>query len=747
MLSMTIRSFFFLSIFVLFLGTGFAQNDTWCAVMMEGSFAQTYDHSEDFPQTFIKEQWNKGQYITDITYANNEWYVVTSKNDYTQQAYYKDKKFPGTWIEKKWKEGFDITKTAYGGNTWVVVMSKGASLTQESWGKHKSFDDIKQYIRKHWKGGKDIINVSYGNGEWVATLANGGDYYEQVYNAGKKFPVDWVNEKYAEGKHITNLAYGEGFWIVVMSKHAKEYKERYIVSKSLPKDFIQYQWNNGRRIKALHFNYERDLTASFNEYFNAGVDASNAGNQDLAIYYYTEALKVNPKHSTAYNNRAWSKYLNGQCPGALVDADKSIELKPTEYNYHTRAAIYNCLGRCREALNDFNTAINVASKKEGYYYADRAKTRVCLGNIADAIADYNKAIALDPTNSSKYQSAVTALEQKRKEKEKPTITWDYPYNTFVSTTEGTYKVKACIHSDATIKSSKLYVNGQTFVSRGFGVDKDCTQSILETVQLRSGKNTLEIVVETAYATVRSEKRVIEYKASKGGHYHALLIGVEDYDDFAINNLERPIDDCEKLRKTLIEQYTFESEDIYLLNNPTKEAILEQLIYLQERLTKNDQLLIFYSGHGMVKNEIGYWLPSDAKQDSRVKWFSNSELRDYVNSIKTQHTLIIADACFSGSIFTGGYRDVTEFACAEMEKVPSRRAMTSGANTVVPDNSVFFKYLIKKLEENDASCLSAETLYTKVKPAVIYNSPNNHIPQFGVLPQTGDEGGNFIFRKR
>jgi hypothetical protein len=74
-------------------------------------------------------------------------------------------------------------------------------------------------------------------------------------------------------------------------------------------------------------------------------------------------------------------------------------------------------------------------------------------------------------------------------------------------------------------------------------------------------------------------------------------------------------------------------------------------------------------------------------------------------------------------------------------------MTSGANTIVPDESIFFKYLSQKLKENTTSCLSAETLYSKIKPAVIYNSPNNHIPQFGVLPQAGDEGGNFIFRKR
>jgi tetratricopeptide (TPR) repeat protein len=727
-----------------------AQNNSWCAVMMEGDFAQTYDHSKDFPSKFIESKWRENQYVSDLTYANGEWYVVTSALGYTQQAYYKDKQFPGDWIEQKWKEDFDITKVVFGGDFWVVVMSKGAGLTSESWGKRSTFDEIKEFIRGKWNDGKDIISLAYGNGEWVAVLAKGADYDNQTYNWGTEFPTSWVNEKYKEGRHITSLAYGDGVWLVAMSEHSQSYKERYMVSADYPSSFIDYQWNDGKRIKALHFNYEKDLKSSFDEYFNLGIAAANEEKHDLAIYYYTEALKIDPNNSTAYNNLAWSKYLNGQCPGALADADKSIQLDPTEYNYHTRASIYICLGRCREALTDLNKTIEIAAQKEGYYYADRAKARVCLGNEEDAIEDYDKAIALDPTNASKYRAEKDKLEKKNKENEKPTITWDYPHNDFVSSTQPTYNVKACIHSEAKIKSLKLYLNGQTFVSRGLGVDSDCTENINEQVKLVNGKNELEIVVETDNTTVRSEKRTIEYKSAGGsgsGNYHALLIGVENYDDFSMNDLEKPIDDCEALQKTLTEKYTFQPGDVHVLKNPKKEQILEKLIYLQERLTSKDNLLIFYSGHGVVKNEIGYWLPSDSEKDSRMKWFSNSELRDYVNGIKTMHTLVIADACFSGSIFTGGYRDITEFACDEMEKIPSRRAMTSGANTVVPDNSIFFQYLVKKLDENDESCLSAETLYTKVKPAVIYNSPNNHIPQFGVMPQAGDEGGNFIFRKR
>ncbi|MBL4649839.1 MAG: hypothetical protein JKY03_08910, partial [Aureispira sp.] len=148
---MKTKLFLILSIFFLFgLTKAQTQNNTWCAVLMEGSYSQTYDNSPEFPKTFIKTQWDKGQYITDLTYGNGEWYVVTSSTAYTQQAYFKDKKFPGDWVEKKWKEGFDITKVAYGSNVWVVIMSKGAGLTNESWGKRGSFKGIKEFILGKW---------------------------------------------------------------------------------------------------------------------------------------------------------------------------------------------------------------------------------------------------------------------------------------------------------------------------------------------------------------------------------------------------------------------------------------------------------------------------------------------------------------------------------------------------------------------------------------------------------------------
>jgi tetratricopeptide (TPR) repeat protein len=735
---------------ILFASTtfSFAQNDSWCVVMTKAGHPESYDHSSSFPSDFISKQWKKGQYITEMTYDGTNWWAVTSdRPGFTQQTYKRSKSFPNDFIDTKWGEGFDITSVEYGANEWVVIMTKGAGYSGETWGKRGSFEEIKNFIKTKWNDQKDIIDITYGNGEWVAVLAYGADYDKQTYHWSSEFPSSWVNEKHTQGYNITSLTYGEGQWIVVMSKYSTARSEQYFTAGYFPSKFIEQQWSAGKRISFLHYNYEKDLNASFDEFMAAGNEAANKNDHDLAIYYYTEAIKVRPNDATAYNNRAWSKYLLEQCQGALTDVSKSISLAANEFNYHTRGAINLCLGRCHDASNDFAKAIQKATKKDAFYYGDHGLALECLGDYDAAIAEYKKALSIDPNNKT-YRSALAVVEDKVNESAPPTVTWDYPYKSYAASDQPNYNIKACIHSKSDIAGIQVFVNGKSFNSRGFGVEDDCTESVNQDIKLQPGKNVVEIVVKTSKHTTRSEKRTIEYKAKESsGNYHALIIAVENYDDFSIRDLEKPIEDAEKLQEVLTKEYTFEPGDVHMLKNPTKEQILEKLIYLQEHLDDDDNLLVYYSGHGIVKNDVGYWLPSNAKNDSRIQWLSNAEIRDYMNGMEARHTLIIADACFSGSIFTGGFRDFEEFACEEMAKLKSRRAMTSGANTVVPDNSVFFKYLVKKLEENNASCLSAENLYSKIKPAVIYNSPNNHVPQFGVLPQVGDEGGNFVFKRR
>lgn len=233
-----------------------------------------------------------------------------------------------------------------------------------------------------------------------------------------------------------------------------------------------------------------------------------------------------------------------------------------------------------------------------------------------------------------------------------------------------------------------------------------------------------------------------------GKYYALLIAVNDYTSGEISNLDYPARDAEAFGRVLSEHYTFEKENIFLLKNPTQGDIIVSLEKLSEMITPEDNLLIFYAGHGYwdKKGRIGYWLPSDATRKNTVNWFRNSTLRDFIGSIESRHTLLIADACFSGAILKT--RDAFPEVTGGIERLydlPSRKAMTSGVLEEVPDESVFLRYLLKRLEENSDRFLSSEFLFSSFKPAVLNNSST--VPQFGVIQNVGDEGGDFIFIRR
>lgn len=232
-----------------------------------------------------------------------------------------------------------------------------------------------------------------------------------------------------------------------------------------------------------------------------------------------------------------------------------------------------------------------------------------------------------------------------------------------------------------------------------------------------------------------------------GRYYALIIGINEYEDPSVNDLDAPIRDATALYSILTTSYSFSQEDITFLKNPTRAEIIDALDHLERAVTPNDNLLIFYAGHGHWDEEghKGYWLPSDASYLSTANWFRNSSLTGYISSIRSKHTLLIADACFAGSIFKTRAAFNTTRAVARLYDMPSRKAMTSGTLKEVPDQSVFVRYLMKRLEENQEDYLPSEQLFFSLKTAVLNNSEN--VPQYGEVQNAGDEGGDFIFVRK
>lgn len=233
-----------------------------------------------------------------------------------------------------------------------------------------------------------------------------------------------------------------------------------------------------------------------------------------------------------------------------------------------------------------------------------------------------------------------------------------------------------------------------------------------------------------------------------GKYYALIIGINNYSDPEINTLDYCVRDAETFYNTLTARYTFEKENVRLLQNATNADIVKALDFFSKTVRPTDNFLIFYAGHGVwnTTSEIGFWLPSDARKNSKFAWFRNSTLRDYLREINSKHTLLITDACFGGSIFKtrAAFLDAP-LAINKLYELPSRKAMTSGTLTEVPDQSAFLKYLIDRLDKNDEKYLSSEQLFSSFRIAVINNS--NVIPQFGEIRDVGDEGGDFIFIRK
>jgi hypothetical protein len=245
---------------------------------------------------------------------------------------------------------------------------------------------------------------------------------------------------------------------------------------------------------------------------------------------------------------------------------------------------------------------------------------------------------------------------------------------------------------------------------------------------------------------KSAEMPVENTAQR--HNYALLIAIDDYQDPALASLSEPIKDATKLKEVLVSQYTFDPADVTMLINPTFEEIHVEFDGLTKKVTAQDNLLIFYAGHGYFddKTSIGYWLPSDAESKNRAKWFRNSSLVENIGAINSKHTLLIADACFSGGIFkTRAAINNADPDIANMMRRASRKALTSGSLTTVPDKSVFMKYLIKYLQENKNKYLSSEDIYDDVRIAMRNNA--NTKPQYGEIQNVGDEGGTFVLIRK
>jgi TolB-like protein len=240
--------------------------------------------------------------------------------------------------------------------------------------------------------------------------------------------------------------------------------------------------------------------------------------------------------------------------------------------------------------------------------------------------------------------------------------------------------------------------------------------------------------------------IVETKSTitSSGKFHAIIISENKYSDESIVDLNEPQNDADKLYSLLVSKYFFKKEDVIRLIDPTRGDIIDAIELKRKNLTSDDNLMIFYAGHGFWDENLkmGYWLPSDSKKSSKSNWVSNADLSTYLSAIQANHILLISDACFSGGIFKTRTIGNMDQGTKRLYQLKSRKAITSGNLKEVPDNSIMMKYFLKELELNNAPFLTSDQIFAKIRPNILNNS--NTEPLYGVIHNTGDEGGEFVF---
>jgi len=252
------------------------------------------------------------------------------------------------------------------------------------------------------------------------------------------------------------------------------------------------------------------------------------------------------------------------------------------------------------------------------------------------------------------------------------------------------------------------------------------------------------------ATANPDKPVAQTAATLNYNpsYYGILIAEQNYKDANINELTGPVSDMNKVYRVLTAKYNFSPENMDTLVNATRANILETIIKKANAMGENDNLFIFYAGHGEMitnpdKSEEGFLVPQDASVGMVSSYISSEDLLRTIKYSNAKHILFVVDACFSGTLF----RDLPKDAPADVTETyndKSRKYLSSGNRKPVPDQSAFIEDFVSALQENRTPYITAEQLIDVFKSD--YRKTGLQL-QYNPIKNTDDQGGQFVFKKK
>ncbi len=242
-----------------------------------------------------------------------------------------------------------------------------------------------------------------------------------------------------------------------------------------------------------------------------------------------------------------------------------------------------------------------------------------------------------------------------------------------------------------------------------------------------------------------------------GNGYAVIIGNDDYQDGGYPTLKSARSDATAVSQVLRARYGYQTT---LLLDASRLETLTALNTMREKLGPNDNLLVYFAGHGELKGAQGYWIPTDAKAGVATTWISNAAISDILSTIKSRHILVVADSCYSGTmtrasvpVFDPSVLSPSKWAdwVSKMDAGKSRTALTSGGVQPVADvgsgkHSYFTRAFVNALQDN-TRLLNAQRLYRQVASSMALTAVNAALPQdpgYAAIKFSGHQSGDYFF---
>jgi uncharacterized caspase-like protein len=246
-----------------------------------------------------------------------------------------------------------------------------------------------------------------------------------------------------------------------------------------------------------------------------------------------------------------------------------------------------------------------------------------------------------------------------------------------------------------------------------------------------------------------------------GRYYALVIGNQNYK--LLEQLQTPHADVERAAQLLRDKYGF---TVQIIEDANDVAMLKALNDLNRVLQPDDNVLIYYAGHGAhlktADSDAGYWLPVNAdRPPDDTFWVANEQITAHIGRLPARRVLVVADSCYAGllsadpgvNIFGTEAQFSIDYVRYKLPK-RSRLLLASGGDNPVLDaggqgDSVFARAFLDVLEAN-SGIMSAPSLFTQVQDRVKAAAARNHfseVPELKAIKAAGHELGDFFFVPR